>query len=131
MERRFTRRAGPVDQRSIREHNLGVVLSHVAEGGPRSRAGIALETGLNKTTVSSLVAELLDYGLVEESGAENPGAVGRPGRRIHLSGGRVAALGLEIDVGYLAACATNLTGGLLYSRVLPANNRGARPEDAV
>ena len=52
----------PANQRSVRRHNLGVVLRHVAEHGPRSRAAIAQGTGLNKTTVSSLVGELIDFG---------------------------------------------------------------------
>ena len=42
-------------QRAVRRHNLGVVLRQVVERGPRSRATIATDTGLNKSTVSSLV----------------------------------------------------------------------------
>src|SRR5262245_39244273 len=52
-------RRTPLDQRGVRRHNLGLVMRHVAQHGPRSRARIATETGLNKTTVSSLVAELI------------------------------------------------------------------------
>ena len=37
--------AGLANQRAVRRHNLGVVLRHVSEHGPRSRATIALETG--------------------------------------------------------------------------------------
>ena len=65
------------DPRDIRRHNHSLVLREVAERGPRSRATLALETGLNKSTVSSLVAELTELGLVRESGKERPGAVGR------------------------------------------------------
>ena len=68
----------PANQRSVRRHNLGVVLRHVARHGPRSRAAIAQETGLNKTTVSSLVGELIDFGLVRETEVELRGTVGRP-----------------------------------------------------
>src|SRR3712207_8308287 len=38
--------------------------STLFRSGPRSRARIAEETGLNKATVSSLVAELAERGLV-------------------------------------------------------------------
>ena len=54
--------SGRADQRAVRRANLGVVLRHVASDGPLSRASIAAGTGLNKTTVSSLVAELIDHG---------------------------------------------------------------------
>ena len=46
-------------QSTIRRANLAVVLQLVAAEGESSRAGIALRTGLNKSTVSSLVAELI------------------------------------------------------------------------
>ena len=50
-----------------------------ATPGPRSRARIAQETGLNKATVSSLVAELADRGLVTAGDVDRGGSVGRPG----------------------------------------------------
>ena len=65
--------------RAVRRHNLGVVLRHVIEHGPRSRATIAQETGLNKTTVSRLVGELIELGLLLERGIEARGTAGRPG----------------------------------------------------
>lgn len=48
------------DHVSLRRNNLSVVLRHVREAGSRSRARIAADTGLNKATVSSLVAELVE-----------------------------------------------------------------------
>jgi predicted NBD/HSP70 family sugar kinase len=101
---------GLANQRAVRRHNLGVVLRHLAERGPRSRATIALETGLNKTTVSSLVTELIGLDLVVERGLEQRGTVGRPGQVVELSDGGVVALGLEINVDYLAVRALDLTG---------------------
>src|SRR5687768_5998290 len=101
---------GLANQRAVRRHNLGVVLRHVSEHGPRSRATIALETGLNKTTVSSLVTELIGLDLLVERGLEQRGTVGRPGQVVELSGGGVGALGLEINVDYVAVRALDLTG---------------------
>ena len=102
--------AGLANQRAVRRHNLGVVLRHLSEHGPRSRATIALETGLNKTTVSSLVTELIGFDLVVERGLEQRGTVGRPGQVVELSGEGVVALGLEVNVDYLAVRALDLTG---------------------
>jgi len=129
--RRRAKVHGPVDQRSVRRHNLGLVLRHVAEQGPRSRARIAMETGLNKTTVSSLAAELIERGLLREAGTENPSAAGRPGVKLALSGDSVAALGLEINVDYLAACATDLAGRLRHRAFVPCENRGRPPERVI
>src|ERR687892_2856990 len=103
-------RPGLANQRAVRRHNLGVVLRHVAERGPRSRAAIAQETGLNKTTVSSLVGELIEFGLVRETEVELRGTVGRPALPVELSGYGVAGLGLELGVDFLAARAADLNG---------------------
>jgi predicted NBD/HSP70 family sugar kinase len=124
------RRVAPANQRSVRRHNLGVVLRHVAEHGARSRAAIAQETGLNKTTVSSLVGELLDFGLVRQTEIEQTGSVGRPALPVELSGGRVAGLGLEIGVDFLAVRADDLSGAERHRGLVDGDNRG-RPVDAV
>src|ERR687895_1483308 len=114
---------GLANQRAVRRHNLGVVLRHVAERGPRSRATIAVETGLNKTTVSSLVTELIGLDLLVERGLEQRGTVGRPGQVVELSGSGVVALGLEINVDYLAVRALDLTGAERDRRLDARDNR--------
>ncbi len=123
-------RRAPANQRSVRRHNLGVVLRHVAERGARSRAAIAQETGLNKTTVSSLVGELLEFGLVRDTEVELRGTVGRPALPVELSGRRVVGLGLELGVDFLAARAADLTGYERHRALVTVDNRG-RPVDAV
>jgi predicted NBD/HSP70 family sugar kinase len=114
---------GLANQRAVRRHNLGVVLRHVAEHGPRSRATIAVETGLNKTTVSSLVTELIGLELLVERGLEQRGTVGRPGQVVELSGSGVVALGLEINVDYLAVRALDLTGAERHRALDVRDNR--------
>jgi predicted NBD/HSP70 family sugar kinase len=114
----------PADPRDVRRHNLSLVLSEVAERGPRSRATIALETRLNKTTVSSLVAELIDLGLLRESGRERPGAVGRPAQSVEVDPAGPFVLGLEVNVDYLAAEATDLAGVTHHSAFVRNDNRG-------
>jgi len=118
------------NQRAVRRHNLGVVLRHVSDHGPRSRATIALETGLNKTTVSSLVTELIGLDLLVERGLEQRGTVGRPGQVVELSGAGVVALGLEINVDYLAVRALDLTGADRHRGLDVGDNRSV-PVDKV
>ncbi|MEA2333449.1 MAG: hypothetical protein QOH58_3587 [Thermoleophilaceae bacterium] len=118
--------------RSVREHNLGLVLRRVAEEGPRSRATLALETGLNKTTVSSLVAELIDAGLLRDSPSEvRPARVGRPPQSVELDPEGPFVLGLEINVDYLAVRATDLAGVLRHHAFVAHDNRAAAPEEVV
>ncbi len=106
------------------------MLRHVADHGARSRAAIAQETGLNKTTVSSLVGELIDFGLLRETEIELRGTVGRPALPVELAGRRVVGLGLELGVDFLAARAADLTGDERHRALVPVDNRG-RPVDDV
>ena len=50
----------------VRRTNLAEVLRLVHHSGPRSRAVITAETGLNRSTVSDLVGRLVEAGLVSK-----------------------------------------------------------------
>jgi predicted NBD/HSP70 family sugar kinase len=94
-----------------------------------SRSSVAAATGLNKTTVSSLVAELLEHRLLEETGdAERPGAVGRPSQKLRLSPHGVVSVGLEIDIDSLSVWASDLTGAVRHRRRIGVDNRDTAPE---
>ena len=120
----------PADPRDVRRHNLSLVLGEVARRGPRSRATLAVETGLNKSTVSSLVAELCAGGLLRESGQERPGAVGRPAQNVELDPDGPFVLGLEVNVDYLAVWATDLAGTVRHRAFTASDNR-EEPESVV
>ncbi len=107
----------PADQATVRRLNLGLLMRSLAAGGPRSRARLADDTGLNKATVSSLVTELVDRGLVIEGIIQRRG-VGRPGRTIEVNTAVVRCIGLELNVDYLAGVITDLTGRVLARRRL-------------
>lgn len=116
-------RSQPAGQRSIRRQNLSLVLREIIDRGPMSRAAVADAVGLTKSTVSSLVSELMTRGFLSERGRAEVAGVGRPGRLVALSDETVVALGLEINVDYLAACVLDLTGGVRYETFLPHENR--------
>jgi predicted NBD/HSP70 family sugar kinase len=108
----------------VRHANLGTVLRHVAELGPCSRAAVASSTGLTRGTVSSLVGELIELGLVRESAEPaGPRGIGRPGIAIEL-GGTVAAIGLEVNVDYLAVCLEDVRGDVRFERRQERDLRG-------
>jgi predicted NBD/HSP70 family sugar kinase len=131
MERPVNERERPVNQRGVRRHNLGTVLGHVVGQGPRSRATIAQETGLNKSTVSSLVTELIDLGLLVERGAHRTGSVGRPGLVVEVAPTGAAGIGLEVNVDYLAARVVDLAGGLRHRSTEAIDLRAQTPEQGL
>jgi predicted NBD/HSP70 family sugar kinase len=111
-------RSGPdfaVDQVSLRRANLSLVLRSLRDRGPRSRARLAEDLHLNKATVSSLVAELSDRGLVRDGRLER-GGVGRPGHTVELDGRSVCGIGAEINVNHVATIALDLSGTVISER---------------
>lgn len=121
----------PADQKTVRRHNLGLVLNNIAKGGRRSRARISDETGLNPSTVSSLIADLIERGLLLDVGAEQYGSVGRPGRALELNPDGGAALGIEISDDGIGVLALDLAGTPRYRTYFSQSNKGLRPEDVM
>jgi predicted NBD/HSP70 family sugar kinase len=117
----------PARQDALRPHNLALVLQHIAGGDPVSRARIAAATGLTKTTVSSLVDDLVSARLVVELGPEARGEIGRPGSALAVDPSGYAGIGLEINVDYIAVCLANLVGEVRYLRTRAQDNRSQSP----
>ena len=99
----------------VRRTNLSAVLRLVHQAGPRSRSMITAETGLNRSTVSDLVARLVDAGLVEEREPDPTRRVGRPSP-IVMPGRDVVAIGVNPEVDAIEIGAVSL-GGRVRERV--------------
>ncbi|WP_348786676.1 ROK family transcriptional regulator [Leifsonia sp. NPDC080035] len=82
---------------TVRRHNLGTVLGIVHRGGPVARSALTQATGLNRSTIGALVAELVELGLVVEREPESSNRVGRPSPVI-APDGRVVALAVNPEV---------------------------------
>jgi predicted NBD/HSP70 family sugar kinase len=120
----------PADQVTMRRSNLALVLRHLRDAGPRSRARVAVETGLNRGTVSSLVAELIDRGLVREGDVQRGGSVGRPGQTVELDGRHIGGIGVEINVDYVTAIVLDLANTPVFEHRVALDVQ-ALPPDAV
>ncbi|MEU8175095.1 ROK family transcriptional regulator [Microbispora hainanensis] len=116
---------------AMRARNLALVLGAVGARESVTRAALAEMTGLTKTTVSKLVGDLIEGGLVVETGAVRDGERGRPGVEIRISGQHVAALGLEVNVDYLAVCVVDLARTVRLRRTQAVDNRAAPPVDVI
>jgi predicted NBD/HSP70 family sugar kinase len=127
---RYRGGSSPADQATVRRLNLALLMRSLTEGGPRPRARLAEDTGLNKATVSSLVTELIDRGLVIE-GSIDRGGLGRPGRTVELDRGGVRFLGIELQVDYIAGLVLDLTGRVLARRRLPRSMSELGPARAL
>ncbi|ADG86881.1 ROK family transcriptional regulator [Thermobispora bispora] len=116
---------------AMRARNLALVLGELSARGSLTRAALAEITGLTKTTVSKLVSDLIEAGLVTEAGPVRDGERGRPGVEVQVSGDRVAALGLEVNVDYLALRVVDLAHTVRLRRTQAVDNRGADPVEVI
>lgn len=109
--------SGPItaDQSLVREMNLSLVLRYIHNEAPVSRAQIAARTGLNKSTVSSLVDELLERRLIHEVGT-NTGITGRPATLLQINPEAGSIIGVELGVDFIAAVLTDFTGNILWRK---------------
>ena len=123
--------SGPAGTAALRQRNLSMVLSHLRKRSPLSRVEIAELTGLHRTTVSHLMTDLLEQRLVRETGTRNAETVGRPRQGVALDGAHIGALGIEINVDYIAAHGTDLAGRELVERRWPFDAMGSGVEHAL
>ncbi len=109
----------PVDRTQMRVANMGLVLRHLRSHGGRSRSRLAEETGLSKASMSSLVGDLVERGLVREGKLDREGAIGRPGLTVEVDGRAVCGVGVEINADYVALSAVDLTGTVIRESIIP------------
>lgn len=117
----------PGSMGDVRRSNLALVLGRIARsahGTHLTRAQVAAATGLTKASVSSLVLDLLEAGLIREIGLNPQGERGRPGVGVELNPTR-AVMGMEINVDYIAAGLTDLSGTLLLQETRERDNRNS------
>ncbi len=120
----------------LRSANRRAVTGTLAAEGPMSRADLSRTTGLSRTTVSSLVADLIASGHVVESsvrGRPHKGGSGRPSvlLRVSTPGGYVGAV--DIGHGHVRVAVADRIGTVLGEDVaaLDADTRGDEALDAA
>lgn len=100
----------------IRQQNLASVLSMLHLRGALSRAQLGATIGLNRSTVTGLVMELTELGLVREvAGGERTGKVGRPTLDIEPED-HVAALSVRAEPHAVTVALVGL-GGVVHARL--------------
>ena len=93
-------------------HNQRVVLNLVRTEGPISRADIVRLSGLTFPSVSRIVGELIERGLVAEK-RQRRGGMGKPPTELEMTPRSAFSVGLDLDRDGLTAVLVDLAGGVL------------------
>jgi glucokinase-like ROK family protein len=109
------------DQSWVRERNLSVVLRYIWEAGnPIARARLTEISGLNKSTIGALLAQLQTWGFVREIGTQNVGP-GRPGVLIDINPDAGRIIGVEIGVDFISVVLADLRANVVWRRQVDTN----------
>ncbi|MBV9929269.1 MAG: ROK family protein [Acidobacteria bacterium] len=111
MRRINLKKASVARSDTIRHINRQIVLNYVRERSPISRAAISHETELQRSTVSLIVDELKDQGLIEEIEGESTG--GRPPTLLRLRAAGPIALGVDVGTKQTMLATCDLAGRLI------------------
>jgi predicted NBD/HSP70 family sugar kinase len=100
----------------LRAANQRTVLGLLAGEGPMSRADLVRASGLSRTTVSSLVAELIRYGQITETddrARPHKGGSGRPPLLVRLSAPAGGVAGVDVGHGHVRVAVADRLGEVL------------------
>src|SRR5262245_47390710 len=100
-----------------RNGHLAQVIN-VLRSGPASRTEIARVTGISRTTVSTVVADLREGGLVREESASSAPTErgGRPPVQVALEPLAGVAVGVDFDHDHVKVAAADLAHNVLATR---------------
>ena len=104
----------------VRQHNLSILLQMIHFYGTVTRSQLAASTGLNRSTISDLVAELEQLGFATETVAASASGVGRPSYVVTAST-KVVAFAVHPEVDATTVGVVTLSGKVLKTLRVPMN----------
>ncbi|TDV40303.1 putative NBD/HSP70 family sugar kinase [Actinophytocola oryzae] len=115
----------------VRRHNRTVLLRRLHVGGPTTRASLAAELGLNRSTIKALVDGLAETGVVEEKVPRQRSGAGRPSLLVLPQPHAAVVLAVDVRVDQVSIALVGLGGAILgrNSWNLRGHTRG--PEEVI
>lgn len=111
------------DQQLVKRINRSVILRLVRAQPGLSRAQLAGESGLTKSTVSMLARELIEEGWLAEASGPTSSGMGRPSTPLVINDTARGLLGVELAVDCLRVVGVTLLGEVVHSLHEPLRSR--------
>ena len=102
------------DQLFIRKLNTRTVSECLRLFSPLSRAELAKRTGLYRSTISSIISELIDRGFVRETEIQSDLRIGRPGMLLEFNPNGGSAIGIDLGVDYISIILVDYTAKIIW-----------------
>ncbi len=105
----------PVRPDDVRAHNSALLLRLLwADEEGSARVDLARQSGLSRATISAIVGDLLETGLVQE-GAQRASRGGRPATVLRFHDGAGTLIGVELGASHISIVRTDLRCTILDS----------------
>jgi glucokinase-like ROK family protein len=111
------------DQKLVRKLNNNIIIEVLRKEAPVSRANLSAMTGLNRSTVSSIIDELIEGSWVRETSLQTD-KIGRPGMLLEINPQGGFVVGVEIGVDFLLCLVTNFSTEVIWRKRI-----GTNPDD--
>lgn len=125
--KRFRDTSIGTDQTIARRHNRAQVLNRLRVQGSVSRASLAKQTGLTRSTISRIVDELIAENLIFEGASVSNGR-GRPGILLSLNSQGGAAIGMEIGVNFISILLTDFLSNPIWRKRITLDKNEEYPD---
>lgn len=110
---------GNRDTAALRAENTARVLTEIRLRRETSRVDLARVLNLSATTVSAVVAELVEQGLIQETHAMASQGRGRPKMQVSLNASARYVAGAKLNTGSVTVSVLNFVGEVLADTVVP------------
>jgi predicted NBD/HSP70 family sugar kinase len=115
----------------VRRHNRTVLLRRLHVGGPTTRASLAAELGLNRSTIKALVDGLAETGVVEERVPRQRSGAGRPSLLVLPQPHAAVVLAVDVRVDQVSFALVGLGGEILGRNSWNLRVHTRAPEEVV
>jgi predicted NBD/HSP70 family sugar kinase len=115
----------------VRRHNRTTLLRLLHVGGPSTRATLAAELGLNRSTIKTLVDGLAEAGVVEEKVPRPGRGAGRPSLLVLPQPHAAVVLAVDLQVEHVAIALVGLGGQILGRNSWNLRGRMGQPDEVI
>ena len=115
----------------VRKHNRSALLRRLHVNGPCTRAALATELGLNRSTIKTLVDGLADAGVVEERVPRLRNGAGRPSLLVLPQPHAAVVLAVDIRVEQVAIALVGLGGQMLGRNSWRLHRKAREPAEVI
>ena len=103
------------NSKSNKVYNRNSILKMIALNAPISRIELANRSGLSKMSLTNIISEFKDEGLVVETGVDISASGKRKPILLELVDGALCSIGIHITRSFVEGCLADIKGTILFS----------------